>query len=31
MAKIYRFIQLKLNHLVYANAHMITDLQTKRV
>ena len=31
MAKIDRVIQIKLNHLVYENVHMSTDLQSKRI
>jgi len=31
MAKIYRVIQIKLNELVLKNAHMITELPTKRI
>ena len=30
MAKIYRVIRIKLNHLVAENVGMITDLPTKR-
>ena len=31
MANIYRIIQIKSNHLVSENVHMIAELSTKRI